>query len=404
MSLSSSQPSTFQRVLSPEHRANPYPLYDLLRAEPIRQEPDGSFVVSAYEPVSTLLRDSRLSSDPDHSNRGGAKLSILNMDPPEHDRIRRIVMRCLLPAGSHGGFAALAPNLRAIVKGLIDKLDRRTEIDIVADIAYPFPVTVVTDLLGVPRVDEPKFRVWADAIVQATDRDPREVGVRSAGAQRAVEELGKYLFGLIETRRAEPKNDLISRLVLYSGEEGPIAAPDLTALAVLLLLAGHETTVNLISNGMLTLLRNPHLSVLLATNPDVAPSFVEEVLRYEPPVHFTFRTATEDIDINGTHIPEGSTVYLLLAAANRDGQRFDKPDAFVPTRPDNRHLAFGTGIHNCLGAPLARLEGQIALQEMTRRLLKPRLLQDPPPYRVNPSLRGPRQLLVSIEGIDRQLL
>ncbi len=401
MSLSNSEPTTFQRVLSHEHRSNPYPLYELLRAEPIRREPDGSFVVSTYEPVSTLLRDPRLSSDPDHSNRGGAKLSILNMDPPKHDRIRRIVMRCLLPAGNHGGFAALAPNLHAIVSGLIDKLEGRTEIDIVADIAYPFPVTVVTDLLGVPRSDEPRFRVWADAIVQATDRDPREVGVRSAGAQQAVEELGRYLLGLIEARRAAPKSDLISRLVQYSGDEGPIVASDMTALAVLLLLAGHETTVNLISNGMLTLLRNLDFLTLLATKADMAPLFVEEVLRYEPPVHFTFRTATADIDINGMHIPKGSTVYLLLAAANRDGQRFDEPDVFVATRLDNKHLAFGTGIHNCLGAPLARLEGQIALQELTRRLRKPRLLQDPPLYRVNPSLRGPRQLLVSIDGIDR---
>ncbi len=401
MSVSNSEISTFQRVLSHEHRANPYPLYELLRAEPIRQESDGSFVVSTYDTVSTLLKEPRLSSDPEHSNRGGTKLSILNMDPPEHDRIRRIVMRCLLPPGSHGGFGALAPNLRAIVTDLIDGLAGRSEIDVVADIAYPFPVTVVTDLLGVPRSDEPKFRIWADAIVQATDRDPREVGVTSPGAQRAVAELGGYLFGLIEARRAAPKNDLISRLVHYSGDEGTIAAPDMTALAILLLLAGHETTVNLISNGMLTLLRNPDLFTLLETKPELAPMFVEEVLRYEPPVHFTFRTATDDIQINETHIPKGSTVYLLLAAANRDGQRFSDPDSFVVKRPDNRHLAFGAGIHNCLGAPLARLEGQIALQELARRLREPRSLQDPPPYRVNPSLRGPKQLLVAINGIGR---
>jgi cytochrome P450 len=400
MSGNDSSTSTFQQVLTHEHRADPYPLYKLLRAEPIRQEADGSFVASTYDTVSALLRDPRLSSDPDHSNRGGTKLSILNMDPPEHDRIRRIVMRCLLPAGSHGGFAALAPSLRTIVNGLIDDLSGRNQIDVVADFAYPFPVTVVTDLLGVPRSDEPKFRIWADAIVQATDRDPREVGVRSAGAQKAVAELGSYLFGLIEARRAAPRDDLLSRLVHYSGDEGAIAAPDMTALSVLLLLAGHETTVNLISNGMLTLLRNPDLLALLGASPGLAPTFIEEVLRYEPPVHFTFRTATDDIRIKETHIPKGSTVYLLLAAANRDGQRFDNPESFVLTRPDNKHLAFGAGIHNCLGAPLARLEGQIALQELTRRLRKPRLLQDPPPYRVNPSLRGPRQLLVAVDGID----
>jgi cytochrome P450 len=399
MSASSSQASTFQRVLSHEHRANPYPLYELLRAEPLRRELDGSFVASTYDTVSALLRDPRLSSDPDHSGRSGSKLSILNMDPPEHDRIRRIVMRCLLPPGNHGGFSALAPNLRSIVSELIDNLVGRTKIDLVADIAYPFPVTVVSDLLGVPRSDEPRFRIWADAIVQATDRDPRDVGVTSAGAQRAIGELGAYLFALIEARHSMPQDDLLSRLVHYSGDEGAISPPDMTALAILLLLAGHETTVNLISNGMLTLLRHPELLRHLVANPDATPPFIEEVLRYEPPVHITFRTAVEDIEFNGTHIPKGATVNLVLAAANRDRRRFENPDSFVAMRSDNKHLSFGTGIHNCLGAPLARLEGQIALHELTRRLCNPRLLQDPPPYRINPSLRGPKQLLVAIDGI-----
>jgi cytochrome P450 len=400
MSTSNSQMSEFQQVLSHANRAYPYPLYRQLRSTPIRREDDGSYVVSSYDAVAFLLRDSRLSSDPEKSKRAGMKLSILNMDPPEHDRIRRIVMRCLLSPARQGGFAGMVPELRAIVTELIDRLVGRSEIDIVADVAYPFPVTVVTDLLGVPRTDEPKFRVWADAIVQATDRDPRDIGAASQGAQRAISELGGYLFQLTEARRSSPKDDLLSRLVHHTGPDGSLTPADMTPLAILLLLAGHETTVNLISNGMLTFLRHPDLLQSFKSNPELAGAFIEEALRYEPPVHITIRTALEDINVEGTLIPSGATVHLLLASANRDERRFADPDKFIATRSDNKHLAFGSGVHNCLGAPLARLEGQIALQELTRRLYNPRLLQDPPPYRLNPSLRGPKQIRVAVDGIE----
>ncbi len=399
MSDQYAKPSIFKQVLAHENRANPYPFYAQLRIAPVSREDDGSYVVSSFDSVSTLLRDPRLSSDPEKSGRDGFKLSILNMDPPEHDRIRRIVMRCLLSGDRQGGFAGMVPQLRGIVSELVDRLAERSEIDIVADVAYPFPVTVVTDLLGVPRSEEPKFRVWADAIVQATDRDPRDIGAASEGAQRAIADLGGYLFQLMQARRSDPKDDLLSRLVHYSGPDGSMTPPDLTALAILLLLAGHETTVNLISNGMLTLLRKPDLLAAFTADPELAGAFVEETLRYEPPVHITIRTALEDIEVGGSVIPQGSTVHLLLASANRDGRRFSEPDEFVIARTNNKHLAFGGGIHNCLGAPLARLEGQIALQELVKRLRNPRLLQDPPAYRINPSLRGPKQIRVAVDGI-----
>lgn len=388
-----------QAVMDPASRADPYPLYAQLRERRVWREPDGSYVVSRYEDVSRLVRDPRVSVEPQNSPRGGQGLSFLNMDPPRHDRLRRMTMRHFGPPNDPGRVEAMTPTLEGMVRDLIDALDGRREIDVVADVSYPFPVTVIADLLGVPREDEPRFHAWAEAIVQATDRDPREPGRRGEAAERAFQELAGYMFGLISQRKGAPRDDMLSRLVNDDGPDGVMEPPEMISVAVLLLLAGHETTVNLISNGVLTMLRQPHLMDLLRQEPEVAPAFVEEMLRYEPPVHFTFRGALCDIEIGGEVIPQGSAIQLMLASASRDPRRFDDPDTFVARRPDNQHMGFGSGIHACFGAPLARLEGQIALREIARRLVNPRLLQDPPPYRFNPTLRGPRELRVAIDGV-----
>jgi cytochrome P450 len=387
------------QILDPQSRANPYPLYEKLRERPVWREPDGSFVVGRYDEVAGLIRDPRMSAEPSNSPRGGIGLSFLNMDPPRHDRLRRMTNRHFGPPNDPGRVEAMTPALEVMVKHLIDQLDGKREVDVVAAISYPFPVSVITDLLGVPREDEPRFHAWAEAIVQATDRDPNEPGKRSEGAERAFQELGAYMMGLITARRGAPRDDMLSRLVNDDGPDGAMEPPEMISVAVLLLLAGHETTVNLISNGMLTMLRFPHLLRRLREEPQIAPALVEEVLRYEPPVHFTHRSTLCDIEVGGVTIPKGSSVQLMLASASRDPQRFDNPDSFLPDRPNNQHMGFGSGIHACFGAPLARLEGQIALRELARRLVSPRLLQDPPPYRFNPTLRGPRELRVAIDGI-----
>jgi cytochrome P450 len=310
-----------------------------------------------------------------------------------------MTMRHFGPPNDPGRVEAMTPALEAMVKDLIDALQGKSEIDIVSGISYPFPVTVIADLLGVPRSDEPKFHAWAEAIIQAQDRDPREPGRRSEGAEKAFQELGTYMFSLIMARKGNPRDDMLSRLVNDDGPEGAMKPDEMTAVAVLLLLAGHETTVNLISNGTLTLLRFPHLLERLRREPEIAPGLVEEMLRYEPPVHFTFRSTLSDIEVAGTKIPKGSALQLMLASGSRDPARFDRPDTFDPDRTNNQHLGFGSGIHACFGAPLARLEGQIALREIARRLVNPRLVQDPPPYRFNANLRGPRELRVAVDGI-----
>ncbi|MBU1374483.1 MAG: cytochrome P450 [Alphaproteobacteria bacterium] len=388
-----------QRILDADSRHDPYPLYDRLRERAVFQEPDGSYVVTGYAEVAALLGDPRLSADPANSPAPPSPpFSFLNMDPPGHDRVRRLTMRHFGPPNDPGRVEAMRPHLFGQATLLIDALRGRDEIDVVADVAYPFPVTVVADLLGVPREDEPKFHVWAEAIVQAADWDPRDRSP-SAGVQAAIMELGAYMMGLIQAKRRDPRDDMLSRLANDDGPEGALSSPELTGVAILLLLAGHETTVNLIANGMLTLLRKPDVLARLKAEPGLETPLVEELLRYEPPVHFTFRSTLADVDAGGVTIPAGSAIRLMLACANRDPARFQHADRFIPDRANNAHLGFGSGIHACFGAPLARLEGQVALREMARRLVDPVLLDEPPPYRINPTLRGPRRLRVRIAGV-----
>jgi cytochrome P450 len=382
MTAMSTQPDLYAQILDYANRADPYPLYTELRKTPVLRAEDGTYVVSTYREVKALAHDPRLSAG---DGIGGG--NFIGMDPPEHDRLRRL-------ATSHfGQSAAVRPKLERIVTALVDQLRGRGQIDVVDDFAYPYPVTVICEQLGVPHEDEPRFHSWADAIV--TNLDPRPG--QKDDAKRARQEMDDYTSGLIDRFRANPGPGLLSGL---AAEEG-ITTQDMAATARLLLIAGHETTVNLITNGMLTLLRHPHILDRLRYDPDLAIPLVEELLRYEPPVQMLpgANIALDDIEVAGTTIPKGARINLALAAANRDPDRFPDPDRFDPDRTDNQHLGFFTGIHYCFGAALARQEAQVALAELARRLVNPRLLQDPPPYRQNPTLRGPRHLPVAIDGI-----
>jgi cytochrome P450 len=372
----------------------------------VSREEDGTYVVSTADEIAALLHDPRVSSDSrkyprDHPRlQGGGLGGFIERDPPDHDRLRRQVMRHFGPPQDPGRIDGMRPWLAEVVAGLIDGFRDGNQVDVVDDFAYPFPVTVITRILGVPREDEPRFSRWIAAITETIDpallRDPENQRKRG----QATAELGRYLAGLIEAHRRSPGDDMLSGLVTDPGPEGPISEEDLIGTARLLLLAGHETTVNLISNGMLTLLRHPDLLERLRHEPDLVIGMVEELLRYEPPVQMLpNRLALDDIDIAGTTIPRGSLITLVLAAGNRDPGRFRDPDRFHPEREDNQHLGFGGGIHLCFGAPLARTEAQIALPELARRLENPRLVADPPPYRETPVLRGPRHLLVEFDRL-----
>jgi cytochrome P450 len=262
-------------------------------------------------------------------------------------------------------------------------------------------VTIICELLGVPREDEPRFRVWVDALADSLDPDPGQQADMAAMA--AAMELANYMRALIAEKRANPRDDIVSGLAAGDDPAGRMDDRNLVMTLVLLLIAGHETTVNLIANGTLTLLRHPDELARLRDQPERATLVVEEVLRFEPPVQFANRFALADIHLDlalaGETIPKGAGIRVLFASANRDPARFAAPDRFEPDRPDNEHLGFSGGAHYCMGAPLARLEGQIALAALARRLVDPRLEEDPPPYRPNAILRGPRHLHVDFERL-----
>jgi cytochrome P450 len=376
------QPDLYAQILDYANRANPYPLYTELRKTPVLRAQDGSYVISTYREVMALIHDPRLGTA-----GGVATESFIAMDPPEHDRLRRLAMQHFDQS------AAIRPRMEHIAAGLIDQMHGRDQVDIVDDFAYPIPVTVICEQLGVPHEDEPRFHPWTEAII--TELDPRPG--QQEGRERAIAEMSEYMSGLVERYRAAPASGLVSGL---ANEKG-LTTERVLATARLLLIAGHETTVNLIANGMLTLLRHPHILDRLRHDPDLAVPLVEELLRYEPPVQMLpgFYVSLDDIEVAGTTIPKSARIVLALAAASRDPDRFPDPDRFDPDRTDNEHLGFFAGIHYCFGAALARQEAQVALAEAARRLVNPRLVEDPPPYRQNPTLRGPRHLAVAIDGV-----
>ncbi|MFI1532934.1 cytochrome P450 [Streptomyces anandii] len=408
------QPSLLSRITDYANRADPYPLYAELRRTPVLHEEEGGpYVVSSYYDILGLLHDPRVSSDSANLTAAGddelsgpeatgLPPSFIRLDPPEHDRLRRIANSSFGPPHRPHRIDSMREELARIVSELIDGLGGTQQVDIVDQFAYPFPVTVICRLLGVPREDEPRFRGWVDPLVAALDPDTRKNA--DAEFQRAAQEarmqLGMYLAGLVEQRTKEPRDDMLSDLATSHGADGTMSMMEVLSTAVLLLIAGHETTVNLITNGMLTLLRHPEVLQRLREDPGLSVNIVEELLRYEPPVQLVpQRTCIADIELRGVTIPKGSRIWLVLGAGNRDPERFKDPERFDPDREDIQHLGFGSGIHSCFGAPLARLEAQLALAELARRLENPRLVEDPPPYRRNAVLRGPRHLQVAVDGI-----
>ena len=405
-----SQDTTILRqIYDYANRANPYPLWAQLRQTPICWQEDGpdeagTYVVSTYREIEALLHHPLVSSDLRNWVQSGGRpqaptdpYEFINLDPPEHDRLRRMAMRHFGPPKRPAYLEQLRPEMLRVITTLLDQLQRQRQIDFVERFAYPLPVTVICRILGVPREDEPRFRVWAEAIAESVATQSQ---AQRRQREQAFTDLNQYTARLVERHRKEPGDDLLSGLATDTGPDGRMEDPYLVATASLLLVAGHETTVNLLANGMLTLLRHPALLERLRNAPDLIPSTVEELLRYEPPAQFLpKRTTLDEISLAGTSIPKGVFLTLALAAGNRDPARFADPDRFDPERRDNQHLGFGSGIHSCFGAPLARMEVQIALTELVRRLEQPRLIVDPPPYRPSPVLRGPAHLLIEVEEV-----
>ncbi|WP_030411828.1 cytochrome P450 [Streptomyces sp. NRRL S-1448] len=395
----------FERITDYASRPDPYPLYAELREHGVARQRNGSYLVGTYHEINALLHDPRISSDrrnrtePDEAGdpEQGIPPSFIGLDDPEHHRLRSLAMRSFGPPHTPGRIDALHGEITRIVQELLAELRTKDRIDLVDEFAYPLPVTVICRLLGVPTEDEPKFRGWSDTIVSGLDPSPgADPGERQRAVADARRAMGLYLGELAESRRSNPGDDMLSAFATDPGpDHGGFNPIEIMTTAVLLLIAGHETTVNLITNGMLTLLRHPEALERLRNEPALMPRAVEELLRYEPPVQMLpQRTPLADIEINGVTVPRGAPLILVLASGSRDPRRFPEPDRFDPGREDNQHLGFGGGVHSCFGAPLARLETQAALTALVQHLAGPRLVEDPPPYRRSPILRGPRHLLI----------
>jgi cytochrome P450 len=402
------------------NRANPYPVYAKLRADPVSRQDDGTedgtWVAATHGTIASLLQDPRISSEtlpPADRPRTGNPFTDLIVkplkdwmmdrhrvfifrDPPDHDALRSAVMHQF----SRERVQAMRARSDRLVADLLNEKCGAREIDAVDDLAYPLPVTVICELFGVPREDEPKFHGWATQLATALEPDSLSDPEIRAKNSRTFDAIGGYMADLIREKRKHPQDDMLSGLANHATPAGvKMGDYDLIATSILMLVAGHETTVNLITNGLLTLLRHPDELERLRQDPLRAPRLIEELLRYEPPVQFRTRRTLAPIDIAGVTIPEGADLVLLLAAGNRDASVFPDPDRFDPDRAGARHLGFGGSLHYCVGAPLARFEAEAALTALATRLKGPRLIEDPPPYRPGAALRGPEHLRVAIDGI-----
>lgn len=362
--------------LSPEVTANPYPYYTELRnkAPMIWLEPFQSWALSRYTDVDFALRNPQIFSSSVFTAEALGDLNpvpevpwILDMNPPDHTRLRKLANKGFAPRL----IRALEPRVRAITQEMIEALRSQPEGDLVATLSGPLPTTVIAEMLGVEPERRDDFKVWSDDVVRATGRPTDET--ERDQIRKSEAELRTYFEQMIERRRTEPGEDVITALVQAEEERDMLSSTEILALAILLLLAGNETTTNLIGNAVLALLNHPDELAKVRADPTLLPALVEEVLRYDSPVQVIFRRTAQDVDLEGGKIPAGQNVFLLLGSANRDERQFPEPDRFDITRNPQDHVAFGYGIHYCLGAPLARLEGRNALEA---------LLFECPPFRL----------------------
>jgi len=395
-------------LLDPSNRANPYPAYDQIRASGPLQVPGQNLTVfSSFDDCDAVLRHPSSANDQSKSTRvqremakateappSAGQPSFLFLDPPDHTRLRRLVSKAFVPKVVQ----ALEPDISAMVDTLLDEAARAGHFDVVSGLAYPLPVAVICRLLGVPIEDEPQFSRASAILAKALDPIYTVTGATHGNFDEIMESglwLRQYLRDLIARRRAEPGDDLMSGLIHVEESGDQLTEEEIVATCNLLLIAGHETTVNLIANAILALLRHPDQWSALCADPQRVSAVVEETLRYDPPVQLSSRIAADDIVIGDTTVPKGDIMMLLLAAANHDPSAVDRPDEFDPDREGVRHLGFGKGPHFCLGAPLARLEAAVTLSKLTARFPNARMAGEPQ-YKPNLTLRGMASLEVEV--------
>ena len=395
--------------------ANPYPSYHQMRAQdPVHwNEPYGSWALTRYSDVMEALRDRRMSSDrmsaysgriPEPMQEKMAPImrifsnTMLLSDPPNHTRLRSLANKAFTPR--------VVENMRSHIQDIVDQsldgVERAGRMDVIKDLAYPLPVRVICEMLGVAPEDQDRFKKWTDDLAVFLG-DVRRAAQHVEVAQRSALDMIDYLRGIIQECRQNPRDDLISALVAAEEQGDAFSEEELYSMFVLLQIGGHETTTNLIGNGLLALLQNPDQLQQLRDNPALIETAVEELLRYHSPIQTTGRIAMEDLEICGKQISQGQFISTYIGAANRDPGQFPDPDRLDISREENRHLAFAFGPHFCLGAALARMEGQIAIGTVLRRMrqlrLEPPLSTETPledfPWHDNPVFHGLESLPVT---------
>ena len=391
---------------APEFIADPYPYYRRLReTDPLHLTPLGFHVASRYADVAAILRDKRFGKDfigrmtrgrgPEFLNEPVFRSMshwMLNLDPPDHGRLRNLVVRAFTARRVDD----MRPRIQQIVDEIIDRMEPQRHMDLIADFAFRLPVIVICDMLGIPEEHRQVFFTYSRAfarLLSLTLLSRAEIDEQNSYNLAMAE----YFHGLFEQRRREPGNDLTTRLVQAAEHRGALTNEELTANVILLFGAGHETTVNLIGNGLLALYRNPDQLDLLKNDLSLLPNAIEELLRYDPPVQVAGRTAMEYVEkIGGISLEKGQSVVCLLGAANRDPEIYSDPDRLDITRRDIQPLSFGGGIHYCLGAQLARIEAEIAIGTLLRRLPNLQLNDiEHPDWRQTFVLRGLNKLPAS---------
>ena len=387
-------------------QVDPYPVYRKLQEkDPFhRSRPIGGWVLTRHADISAVLRNPAFLSDGrkmpnarkmhERAVRDGlateadfATQPMLTTDPPDHTRLRSLVSRAFTPRAVE----ALRPRVEHLVEEMVERCAALGTFDVIAEIAYPLPVIIIAEMLGIPPEDRDQFKRWSDDLASTVGMASVEEQLRARAARQA---LRTYLEPIIAERRRAPREDLLSALVAAEDDGDRLSIDELHATVMLLLVAGNETTTNLIGNGLLALLQHPDQLERLRTQPEMIGTAVEELLRYDSPVQGTSRFTLADTEVNGHPVEAGQNLFLMIGAANRDAAQFANPDALDIGREDNKHLSFGNGIHYCLGAPLARIEGPAALSAIIERFPDMRLATEKLDWGANIILRGLRSLPV----------
>jgi cytochrome P450 len=382
---------------SPEIRRNPFPVYDRLRTTaPLMHEPSfGAWMIFDYAGVKEALTDDdRFSSSMFTAGRGSPEWMIF-LDPPRQPKLRGLISRAFTPKA----IAELAARIRELSRELLDKVADRSEMDVAGDFATPLPMIVISEMIGVPAAEWPRFRRWSDGILKLSHTISAGAGAAAAVAEYGTvrTEMGAYLHALIEERRTMPRDDLLTRLVQAEVDGERLTDQEILGFVELLLVAGQETTSNLIANAVLCFADHPDQLERLAAAPELMPKAIEEVLRFRSPVQWVFRATKCDVEMHGQTIPAGKLVLPIIGSANRDPLVFVDPNRFDIAREPNPHIAFGHGIHFCLGAPLARLEASIALPDLLSRLGQFELAEEGWEPRSALHVLGPTRLPVRFE-------